>query len=83
MGNLFLSGRIKLIILWKLILLLTEYWGFVVCSLFWKDNLMIYQIFYYVMLFGYLGVSLLSGDIKSKIIGILLLIVNGLIFYKG
>ena len=48
----------------------------------YKDNLMIYQIFYYLMLIGYLGLLLLSSDIKSKIIGILLLIVNALIFWR-
>jgi len=35
------------------------------------------------MLIGYSGVTFLSADIKGKAIGLLLLIVNGLIFYKG
>jgi hypothetical protein len=41
-----------------------------------------YNIFYYMMLIGYLGLSLMGVDLKTKAIGILLLIVNALIFYK-
>jgi len=43
---------------------------------------MIYKLFYIMMLIGYLGLSLQTPDIKGKLIGILLLIVNALIFYK-
>ena len=44
---------------------------------------MMYNIFYLLMLIGFGGVSAGSPDIKGKVIGILLLIVNALIFYKG
>lgn len=44
---------------------------------------MIYKICYCLMLIGYLGLSLQTPDIKGKLIGILLLIANGLIFWKG
>ena len=43
---------------------------------------MIYWLFYTLMLAGYLGLTILAPDIKTKIIGILLTIVNGVIFYK-
>jgi len=42
-----------------------------------------YWLCYWGMLIGYLGVSVQSVDLKTKIVGILLMIVNGLIFYKG
>jgi hypothetical protein len=34
------------------------------------------------MLIGYSGLSILAPDFKTKIIGILLTIVNGLLFWK-
>jgi hypothetical protein len=43
---------------------------------------MIHWVFYTLMLLGYSGLSILAPDLKTKIIGILLTIVNGLIFYK-
>jgi hypothetical protein len=43
---------------------------------------MIYKLFYILMLIGYLGLSLQTPDIKGKLIGILLLIVNALIFWR-
>jgi hypothetical protein len=43
---------------------------------------MIYKLFYMMMLVGYLGLSLQTPDIKGKLIGILLLIVNALIFWR-
>lgn len=43
---------------------------------------MFYWICYWAMLIGYLGVSLQVPDTKTKFIGILLVIVNGLIFWK-
>lgn len=42
-----------------------------------------YNLFYWLMIIGYIGVSFLSDDLKPKIIGILLGIVNGIIFWKG
>jgi len=35
-----------------------------------------------MMLIGYIGVSIQGSDIKTKIIGLLLTIVNGLIFWR-
>jgi len=43
---------------------------------------MMYKICYWTMLASYLGLSMLSPDIKSKAIGILLVIVNALIFWR-
>jgi len=43
---------------------------------------MLYKIFYIMMLVGYLGLSLQTPDIKGKLIGILLLIANALIFWR-
>lgn len=43
---------------------------------------MIYKTAYYMMLIGFGTLSFLSNDWKQKIIGILLLLVNALIFYK-
>jgi len=43
---------------------------------------MIYKIFYYMMLIGYLGVSIQNSSFKMKIIGVLLLIINGLLFWR-
>lgn len=42
-----------------------------------------YDIFYLMMIVGFAGVSAGAPDVKGKIIGFLLLIVNALIFYKG
>lgn len=44
---------------------------------------MIYKICYILMLVGYLGLSLQTPDIKGKLIGIVLLIANALIFWRG
>jgi len=44
---------------------------------------MLYWIFYIMMLIGYLGVSLLVPGLKIKTIGILLVMVNALIFWRG
>jgi len=43
----------------------------------------VYWVCYWGMLISYLGISVQSVDWKTKIVGILLTIVNGLIFYKG
>jgi hypothetical protein len=43
---------------------------------------MLYWIFYIAMLIGYAGVSLQNPDIKTRTIGILLVIVNALLFWK-
>lgn len=40
----------------------------------------LYRICYWVMLAGYLGVSIQAPTLKQKVIGLLLTIVNGLIF---
>ena len=44
---------------------------------------MIFKLFYVLMLIGYAGLSFISPDIKGKMIGILLLIANALIFFRG
>jgi len=44
--------------------------------------MIIYYTFYVMMLIGYLGVSLGSPTFKLKLIGLLLLLVNALVFYK-
>ena len=41
-----------------------------------------YNLFYYSMIVGYSGLVFLLPDIKSKMVGFLLLLVNGIIFYK-
>jgi len=41
-----------------------------------------YYFLYSIMLIGYIGVSLQAPDLKMKIIGILLTVVNAMIFYK-
>ncbi len=41
-----------------------------------------YKIFYYMMLIGYMGLSIQAPTLKTKAIGIVLLIANGLIFWK-
>ena len=43
---------------------------------------MIYKLFYTMMLIGYLGLSLQTPDIKGKLVGIILLISNALIFWR-
>lgn len=42
-----------------------------------------YNLFYWMMMFGYGGLTLFASDLKSKIIGILLLIVNGILFWRN
>ncbi len=44
---------------------------------------MIYWILYIMMLIGFTGLGVLSPSVKFKVIGLLLAIVNGLIFFKG
>ncbi len=39
-------------------------------------------IFYIMMLIGFVGLSLQTADIKMKIIGVLLTVVNALIFWR-
>jgi len=39
-------------------------------------------IFYILMLVGFIGLSFQSSDLKTQIIGVLLAIVNALIFWK-
>lgn len=45
-------------------------------------NKILYYIFYTVMLIGYAGLSFGASDIRSRAIGIILLIANALIFWK-
>lgn len=42
-----------------------------------------YNFFYYMMIIGYLYCSIQAVSIRMKIIGVLLTIVNGVLFYKG
>jgi hypothetical protein len=42
----------------------------------------LYKVFYFWMLSGYLLVSIQVPGFKMKLIGILLTIVNGLLFWK-
>jgi hypothetical protein len=42
-----------------------------------------YTTFYVLMIVGYGGLTFMAPDIKSKLIGILLLAVNALVFYKS
>jgi hypothetical protein len=42
----------------------------------------LYYIFYGAMIIGYIGVSFQAVDLRTKVIGILLTIVNGLIFWR-
>jgi len=41
-----------------------------------------YWIFYSLMLVGYAGLSFSAPDLKTKLIGILLTITNGAIFWR-
>jgi hypothetical protein len=41
-----------------------------------------YNLFFILMLIGYGGLTFCANDLKSKIIGGLLLLANFLIFYK-
>jgi len=41
-----------------------------------------YNLFYSLMLIGYFGVSIQVPSLKMKIVGILLLLVNAIIFVK-
>lgn len=43
---------------------------------------MIYWVFYASMLIGFGGVTWYAPDLKSRLIGFLLLIVNGILFWK-
>lgn len=43
---------------------------------------MLYKILYTMMLVGYLGLSIQHSSPRMKIIGILLAIVNALLFWK-
>lgn len=43
---------------------------------------MSYWIFYSMMCVGYLGLALQSPSIKMKVIGILLTLVNSILFWK-
>ena len=43
---------------------------------------MFYWLLYGIMLIGFTGCSLQSSDIKTKIIGLLLTVVNALLFWK-
>ena len=45
-------------------------------------GLIMYWIFYILMLVGYSGLSFIAPDVKTKIIGILLTITNGVIFWR-
>jgi len=47
-----------------------------------KGDKVIYNLYYYLMLIGYLGLVFYANNLKNKIIGILLLIVNALIFKR-
>ena len=44
--------------------------------------MILYRTMFFLMEIGYLGVSLQSVDLKSKILGILLCVVNALIFWR-
>jgi hypothetical protein len=41
-----------------------------------------YNIFYILMLLGYSGLSFLSPDFKTKLIGTLLTLTNAIIFWR-
>jgi len=43
---------------------------------------MMYYLLYTIMLVGFLGLSIQNPDLKGKMIGILLTIVNALLFWK-
>lgn len=43
---------------------------------------MMYYILYGLMVIGYAGVSFYAPDFKMKVIGILLTVVNALLFWK-
>jgi len=43
---------------------------------------MMYKILYWMMIISYFGISIQVPSFKMKIIGILLTIVNGLLFIK-
>lgn len=43
---------------------------------------MIYKIFFVMMVVGYLGCSLSTNELKIKIIGLLITVVNIILFYK-
>lgn len=41
-----------------------------------------YHFLYSLMLIGFVGVSIQAPDLKGKVIGFLLAVVNGLIFWR-
>lgn len=41
-----------------------------------------YNFFYTLMMIGYLGLVILSPDSKSKMVGLLLFVTNGIIFWR-
>jgi len=41
-----------------------------------------YDLFYLLMIIGYLGVSIQTPSLKMKIVGILLTIINAIIFWR-
>lgn len=41
-----------------------------------------YWIFYSLMLIGYVGLSFIAPDLKTKLIGIVLTIANAVIFWR-
>lgn len=43
---------------------------------------MLHWILYIMMLVGYVGLSVQAPTIKMKIIGVLLTVVNGMLFWK-
>lgn len=40
-----------------------------------------YKLFYWMMLIGYFGLTIQALDAKAKIVGILLLLVNAILFW--
>lgn len=48
-----------------------------------KGNNIMYNILYIMLLVGFLGCSLYSPSLRMKAVGILLTLVNGLLFFKG
>jgi hypothetical protein len=47
-----------------------------------KENRMIYKIFFWMMIIGFLGVSIQNPSLKQKMIGLLLAVVNMIIFWE-
>ncbi len=42
----------------------------------------LYRIMFFIMEVGYLGLTLQAPDLRAKLTGFVLLIANGLIFYR-